>query len=154
MKTIKPTNIKLLFITVWSLLLFSLVSSLQAGVFWDDNLEIQSQLIPNIISKDEIQFTLCGKCERFLLLQSEMELELTYSTGKRTLTANQTAWHIGAPLKFSLPDNLKNLQSYRLTGKVRAILIPREGAPTGDLKKDLKVVSGYSHKIDLKWMAK
>jgi hypothetical protein len=132
----------------------ALTLTLQAGLFFDDPLEVQSQHIPHTFSKDEIHFTTTGKCRGFVLLEAEMSLELTYSTGRRVLVANQTVWGQLHPLKFTLPDNLAGLQSYRLTGKVRAVMTPSAGQFTGDTKKDWKVIDGYSKKVDLKWTVK
>jgi hypothetical protein len=103
------------------------------------------------LGKDEIKFTLSGKCAKFMILYPEVTLELTYSTGKKTLNASKNGWSNADPLTISLPDGLSGLQSYRLTGKFHSVIKPK-GKLTGDLDKDFDVVTGY--KIDSKWIVK
>jgi hypothetical protein len=99
----------------------------EAGVFFDDPVELQATHVPNTFSKDEIQFAPTGKCKAFMIREAELTLILTYSTGTRTLFASKTFWSNSNPVTFSLPDNLNGLQSYQLKGKFGSVFVMKKG---------------------------
>ncbi|WCJ60700.1 hypothetical protein NXS98_06120 [Fontisphaera persica] len=129
----------------------------QAGLFSDDPLELSAKPVPRLLADDELHFQLAGKCSGFMLYQPELTLELVYSTGTQKLNCSTELWAFDKPLVVKLPNGLKNLQSYRLTGKVRQITkFKAKMKRTGDSKRDFvenqEPVTGYKKTIDAKWI--
>lgn len=129
----------------------------KAGLLFDDPLEIKAEPVYHAFSKDELRFTLSGKCKDWLVFQPEVTLELRYADGTTKLVAAQQFWATTSPLIFTLPKPYSQLNSMVLRGKYRILgtVIPNpkgKGVLPDGQRYDLKPILGY--KIDSKWTTK
>jgi hypothetical protein len=146
----------------WVLLAIFLLLGLptQAGWLFDDPLEIDAKPVTHLLSKDEITFAPSGKCNGFMVYDAELTVELTYSTGKTTLSANQSFWAAHTPITVTLPQAYGDLQSFKIKGKFNFIWRYKANAnnphpppytPGADFDENVEIIKGY--KIDSSWTA-
>lgn len=136
----------------------ALTLSLQAGLFFDDPVEMSLNWKPNLIAKDQVLFAPSGKHRDLLFMGADYTIEVQYQDHTSTFNSQQMLVSSTSPLAVDLPEGFKGIKAVSVKAKWRStvqicrfkknVRLPTKPTPK-ELAESLEHVKGL--KVDSRW---